>query len=47
MVEAVKKVRVYAVRGDVVILNPGFASFDYFKNFAERGEAFKDAVLRN
>jgi len=47
MAEAVNKARGYADEGDVVLLNPGFASFDYFKDFSERGEAFKDAVKRN
>ena len=30
--------------GDVVILSPACASFDKFKNFAQRGEAFKKII---
>ena len=30
--------------GDVVILSPACASFDQFKNFAQRGEAFKKII---
>ena len=30
--------------GDVVILSPACASFDKFKNFAERGAAFKKII---
>lgn len=34
-----------AKEGDVVILSPASASFDHFKNFAQRGEVFK-AIVR-
>ncbi len=33
-----------ASEGDIVILSPASASFDMFKNFEERGKAFKKAV---
>ena len=30
--------------GDIVLLSPGFASFDQYKNFIDRGEQFKEMV---
>ena len=42
--EAVERARALAQQGDVVILSPASASFDRFKNFAERGNVFKDLV---
>ncbi|MBE6948969.1 MAG: UDP-N-acetylmuramoyl-L-alanine--D-glutamate ligase [Ruminococcaceae bacterium] len=33
-----------AVEGDVVLLSPACTSFDHFKNFAERGNYFKEIV---
>lgn len=43
--EAVGEARVHAQPGDVVLLAPGCASFDMFKNYEERGRVFKEAVL--
>ena len=41
---AVCHVSEYAQAGDVVLLSPACASIDMFKNFAERGKVFIDAV---
>ena len=42
--EAVIKAAEVAESGDVVLLSPGGTSFDEFKDFAERGERFKQWV---
>lgn len=42
---AVHKARALANRGGCVLLSPACASFDAFRNFAERGNAFKQIVL--
>ncbi len=42
--EAVRIASDIASEGDVVLLSPACASYDMFKNFDERGRAFKDKV---
>ena len=44
MKEAVKKAKELSKRGDVVILSPGAASFNLFKNEFDRGRQFVEAV---
>src|SRR5271168_4242300 len=41
---ALRKAQASAQPGDVVLLAPACASFDQFKNYEERGQAFKDIV---
>ena len=42
--EAVKLARGIAVKGDVVLLSPGCASYDMFDNFQQRGREFTQLV---
>mgnify|MGYP002623690810 FL=1 len=44
MTDIVAEARELAQDGDAVVLSPGFASFDLFKNFEDRGNQFKSAV---
>jgi UDP-N-acetylmuramoylalanine--D-glutamate ligase len=46
MDEAVALSFQYAAKGDTILLSPGFASFDWFSDFRERGEKFKIAVKK-
>ena len=42
--EVVDKAKEVAIPGEIVLFSPASASFDMFKNFADRGVKFKDLV---
>jgi len=44
--DAVLQARSLAKPGDVVLLAPACSSFDMFKDYAERGRAFKAEVAK-
>lgn len=45
LVEAVQLAHDVTLPGEIVLLSPACASFDAFRNFEERGEVFRKAVL--
>jgi UDP-N-acetylmuramoylalanine--D-glutamate ligase len=46
MGEAVSLAHHKAKGGEVVLLSPACSSFDMFKDYKERGKAFKEAVKK-
>lgn len=44
--EAVKTAREISEKGEIVLMSPASASFDMFKNFAEKGNKFKELVKK-
>ena len=44
MREAVRAARALAAPGDAVLLSPACSSFDMFKDYKDRGDAFVRAV---
>lgn len=46
LAEAVRRAAELAERGEHVLLSPGFASFDMFRSYEDRGQQF-EALLRN
>jgi UDP-N-acetylmuramoylalanine--D-glutamate ligase len=46
MDQVVEHARAFAQPGDTVLLAPAAASMDMFRDYAQRGEEFADAVHR-
>lgn len=46
LAEAVRRAAEIAVAGDQVLLSPGFASFDMFRSYEDRGDQF-ESLVRN
>ena len=45
--EAIYKALQYAKTNNIVLLSPGFKSFDQFNNFEERGKKFKEIIYKH
>lgn len=46
MEEAIREARSFASQGDIVLLSPACASFDWFENYEHRGRVFKELVMK-
>lgn len=46
MIEAVKMAKDLCEKGDTLLLSPGCASFDMFRDFEERGDEFRRSVIK-
>jgi UDP-N-acetylmuramoylalanine--D-glutamate ligase len=46
MAEAIREAMAAAKPGDVVMLSPACASFDQFRDYEERGDAFRSLIPR-
>jgi len=44
LADAVQRARSHARPGDVVLFSPGTSSFDMFKNYADRGDQFRNLI---
>jgi UDP-N-acetylmuramoylalanine--D-glutamate ligase len=44
MKEAIQQAQGFAASGDIVLLSPACASFDWFENYEHRGRVFKQLV---
>lgn len=45
--QVIEKIKEEAKPGDVVLLSPASASFDWFSSYKERGKLFKEKILAN
>jgi UDP-N-acetylmuramoylalanine--D-glutamate ligase len=45
MADAVKKADEFTVKGKACLFSPAAASYNYYKNFEEKGKHFKKLVL--
>jgi UDP-N-acetylmuramoylalanine--D-glutamate ligase len=45
MKEAVKLAQTHTQAGDIVLLSPACASLDQYRNYADRGNKFIEAVM--